>query len=157
MEITKKMEENSEVKKQEIERFEDVKEVVQEKKYKLKKFTSKHIFLMFKLLSNIGFKDFKKAFESDEIKGKIKKASKNERAELFQIVGIEAAMGILDIILSNLDKCEKDLYKLLAAVSNLNEDEIMELSGADFASMIIDFVQKEDFMDFFKVVSRLFK
>ena len=73
MEITKKMEENSEVKKQEIERFEDVKEVVQEKKYKLKKFTSKHIFLMFKLLSNIGFKDFKKAFESDEIKGKIKK------------------------------------------------------------------------------------
>ena len=38
-----------------------------------------------------------------------------------------------------------------------NLDEIMELSGADFASMIIDFVQKEDFMDFFKVVSRLFK
>lgn len=144
--------------KKEIE-TEKVEEIVQEKPYKFEKFTSKHIFLMFNVLSKIGFKDFKQAFESDEIKEKIKEASKNEKigSDFIRKVGIDVSFNIFDIILNNLDKCEKDLYKLLASISNLSEDEIMELSGADFTNMIIDFVQKEDFEDFIKVVSRLFK
>lgn len=144
--------------KKEIE-TEKVEEIVQEKPYKFEKFTSKHIFLMFKVLSKIGFKDFKQAFESDEIKERLKEASKNEKIEsdFIRKVGIGVSFNIFDIILNNLEKCEKDLYKLLASISNLSEDEIMELSGADFTNMIIDFVQKEDFEDFIKVVSRLFK
>ena len=36
-------------------------------------------------------------------------------------------------------------------------EEVKDLDLAVFTEMIIDFVQKDDFKDFFKVVSKLFK
>jgi hypothetical protein len=60
------------------------------------------------------------------------------------------------VIFNNLPKCEKEIYQLLAQVSGMSEDEVKK-DGILFTEMLFDFVKKEEFPAFIKVVSRLFK
>ena len=59
------------------------------------------------------------------------------------------------VLLKTLPKCEKEIYQLLAQVSDLTEEEIKS-DMILFTEMVIDFVKKDEFKDFIKVVSRLF-
>lgn len=49
------------------------------------------------------------------------------------------------------------LYKFLAGVSGMEEQEIAKLPLGTFTQMIIDIFKKEEFGDFFQVVSGLVK
>ena len=66
------------------------------------------------------------------------------------------AANLINIILDNLEHCEKDLFKLLGNVSNLGEDGVKKLPLDVFGEMLVDFINKEEFPSFFRVVSRLF-
>ena len=70
---------------------------------------------------------------------------------------LPTVLDVADIILGNIEKCEDDVFKLLSQTSNLSVEEVRKLGLCDFAEMIIDFVKKEEFKDFIKVVSKLFK
>lgn len=134
-------------------------EEVKEKKYTFKKLKSTDVFPMFKLLNKIGVKEFKNCFESDTVKNAIKKSMEGgmEGDELAKSVGINVIMEIAAVIFENIPKCENDIYTMLSSVSNLSKKEIKELEMSEFFEMIIDFIKLDDFKDFIKVVSRLFK
>ena len=66
-------------------------------------------------------------------------------------------LEIACLIVENVPKCEAELYTLLAQTSDLSIEQIQK-QGMDVTfSMIIDFIKKEEFSDFFKVALRLFK
>lgn len=139
-------------------------EVVESKPYTFRQLGAPDIFLMSKIIKQIGIKEFKACFESDGIKSLVQntmmdEAEKGENGKTNIIsVGIGVALEIADVILGNLPKCENDIYKMLAQTSDLTVEEIKAPGNAVmFVEMVIDFIKKEEFRDFIKVVSRLFK
>ena len=73
------------------------------------------------------------------------------------MVGISVMLEIANVIIGNLPKCETEIYQLLSNVSNLSVEEVKGLGFATFAEMVLDFVKKDEFRDFIKVVSKSFK
>lgn len=157
-------------------------EVEKEKPYKFRDLCAKDIPLITNVIKSIGLSEFKSCFNGDTIKdivgiftGKTNNDTDNEgdqtdvadsktdvtdNENTLIAVGVSllpSLMDVADIILNNIDKCEAALFKLFASTSNLSAEQIGNLSLADFAEMVIDFVQKDEFPDFFKVVSKRFK
>ena len=122
-------------------------------KFELRTLNATDIFPMSTIISKVGINEFKKCFESEEIKKLIKGQGKgNETA-----VGIAVALDIGGVILGNLHKCENDIYTFLGRIANVDVEEIKILSMGEFAELIIEVVKKPEFKDFFSVVSKLFK
>lgn len=157
-------------------------EVEREKPYKFRNLCAKDIPLITNVIKSIGLSEFKECFKADTIKdivgmftGKANEDADNENEQnevadapnedadnenTLIAVGVSllpSLMDVADVILNNIDKCETALFKLFASTSNLTAEQIGNLSLADFAEMVIDFVQKDEFPDFFKVVSKRFK
>lgn len=128
----------------------------EEKSYTLRELTSRDVFLMSKILSRIGFKEFKGCLESDEVKKVVASMSGGTDAELSSI-GLAVIIEVADIVLHNLSSCEDDIYRFLADLSGMTKEEIAEMSMVTFADMVVDVIQKEEFRGFIKVASRLFK
>ena len=73
-------------------------------------------------------------------------------------VGVGVAIDAFGLLLENLPKCEADIYQLLAQTSNLSVDTIKAPGNAVmFMEMIVDFLHKKEFGDFFKVAKKLLK
>lgn len=132
-------------------------EAVEEvKPYTLRPLETADIFPMFKLLNKMGFKDFKEneglkkvvfMFAGGTVKGKVD----------VNALGIDIFFEVAAIIAENIPKVETELYTLLANVACVTPDDIKKQSPAVTMEMIVDFVKKEEFKDFFSVVSKLFK
>lgn len=130
------------------------------KPYSFRRLSSVDVFPMFKIIGAIGINEFTACFEKDGIKNMIASftGEDGEDGEDFSsIVGISVILEIANVIIGNLPKCEKEIYQLLSQTSNLSVEKIKKLDMAVFFEMIIDFVRKEEFKDFIKVVSKLFK
>lgn len=124
------------------------------KPYALRALEAKDVFLMSKIIGAIGIKEFKSAFESDELKSMIRS---NGDTDVTMSVGISVFMDIAGIIFNNLPKCEKDVYIFLGSLSGMDAKQIESLPMVTFTEMIIDVIKKEEFKDFMKVVSKLLK
>ena len=126
------------------------------KPYTFRKLSAEDMFLMFRILGKIGFKELKSSFEGDTLQ-KITSASEIEDTEK-KIVAIGVAIGLdaVDLLLNNIPKCENEVFQLLAQTSNIKEKEI-RADAVLFTEMLVDFVKKEEFPAFFKAVSKLFK
>lgn len=137
-------------------------ETASEKLYSFKKLTAEHIFPMINIINKIGIKEFKAAFEGEEIKkiiGMSAKRNPDEKADedVISKVGVTVLLEAAQIVLSNIPKCENEIFKFLSSVSTLDEKMVRNLGIAEFAEMVFDFFKKEELGDFFKVVSKLFK
>lgn len=121
-------------------------DITMEKMYTFRKLNSTDTFLMFKIIGKIGIRDLVKSFDEDTLKG--------ANAEM---LGISVILEMADAIISNLPECENEVYQLLSNTSNLSVNQVKELDFATFAEMVIDFIKKEEFKDFIKVVSKSFK
>ena len=127
------------------------------KPYTFRKLSAEDMFLMFTIIKKIGVNEFKKCFEGDAIETLVtafKNSGGDEKA--LTAVGVSIGFDAIDLILGNLPKCEKEIYTLLAQVSGMTEDEVKK-DMILFTEMVIDFVKKEEFPAFIKVVSKLFK
>lgn len=133
-------------------------EITKEKPYVFRKLAAEDVFPMFKILNKIGIKEVKTFIEGDGFKGILSgftgDASNEKEVERF---GFSIFIEIADLLLRNLPKCEDDMFRLLSDTSNLSVEQVRQLDLATFAEMIIEFVKKEEFGDFIKVVSKLFK
>lgn len=118
-----------------------------ENKLELKKLCAKDLFPMMKIISKIGVSEFKKCFRTDSVK----------RGVSLETIGIEVMLDAADVLLKNIGSCEKDIYSFLGGLCNENPEKIAELNPAEFAQLIIDLVSKEEFKDFFTVVSGYFQ
>lgn len=134
------------------------------KPYTFRKLSSSDIFLMFTIISKLGLKEFKGCLETDGIKNLIQNAMAEEKEKdedtNSNIISIGAGvfMEIANVLCCNLPKCENEIYQLLSQTSNLTIEEIKAPGNAImFVEMLVDFLKKEEFPDFIKVVSKLFK
>lgn len=153
-----------------------------DKPYVFRTLNATDVFLMFKLIKKIGIEEFRACLDSDMIEKAVliaeKKREEAEEAEqaeaeqaeqaeaeqteteiddLFEIVGVSVALEAANIVITNIPKCETDIYNLLSQTSNLSVEEVKNLDMVTFFEMIVDFVKKDEFKDFMKVVSKLFK
>ncbi len=124
------------------------------KKWEFRRLDAPDIFPVLNLIKKIGFKEFKECFKSDELKD-IAKSGDDDSATM--AAGMTIIFDIAGIVIDHIGNCQDDIFNLLASVSNLTREEIEKLSMAELAEMIIELVQKDDFADFFKVVSKLLK
>ena len=111
---------------------------------------------MFRLLNKIGIKELK---DNESLKNTIfmfMGGTANGKIDV-QKIGIDIFLEIASLITECIPKCENELYALLASVAEVSVEDIKTQSPAVTFEMIVDFVKKEEFKDFFKVVSKLFK
>lgn len=126
--------------------------------YTLRSLQGADIFPMSAIIKKIGVKEFKKAFQDEEIKDLVKSINSGEISKdaAANQAGMAVILNIVDVVLGNLPRAEKDIYKFLASLSGMKPDEVAALPMATFTGMVIDVIQKDEFKDFIKVVSRLF-
>lgn len=132
----------------------NVVEMTTEKKYTLRKLEAKDIAPMASILSKIGLKEVKNCFSPDDMKAI---AGGDGSIEAVGAVGVSVAFEIAGVILSNYERCQNDVFSFLASLSGMDIKQIESLPLGTFAEMVIDVVKKEEFKDFMKVVSKLFK
>jgi hypothetical protein len=126
-----------------------------DKVYTFRTLNSTDLFLMFKILGKIGINDFTKSFDKNTVKDMIQSTKGAKDAST--VVGISVMLEMANVIIGNLPKCEVEIYQMLSNTSNLTVEQVKNLDFATFTEMVIDFVKKEEFKDFIKVVSKLFK
>jgi len=73
---------------------------VKETTYELRDLCSKDIFPMFKIISKIGVKEFKKCFESDEVKQMIASGGTDN----VDSIGMTIIMDVVSIVVDNMRK-----------------------------------------------------
>jgi hypothetical protein len=81
-------------------------------------------------------------------------ADNKEDGNLDIITGGAIVLELAQVIISGLSDCTDDLFKLLSETSNLSVKEVENLDFEVITEMIIDFVKKEEFLGFFKAVSK---
>lgn len=128
-----------------------------EKAWTFRRLRSVDVFPMLKILSKIGVNSFTGCFEKDSVKGMLANMTAGERNAAASAVGFSVFLEIANVIFCNLPKCENEIFKLLADTSNLEEKQIRDMDFVDFTEMIMDFIRKEEFPDFIKVVSKYIK
>ena len=131
-------------------------ENVEVKPYTLKKLSAEHIFIFTTILTKVGFKEIKNCFNTEDIQVMLQAENEGNTGNM-EKVGLAVAMDIAGVVIANLANCKDNIYQLLSDLSGMTKDEIASLDMNVFVSMIIDVFQKEEFKDFFKVVSKLLK
>lgn len=125
--------------------------------YKLRKLKATDAFLIIKLINKFGIMEFKKCFNANEIAKLAENKEGLSKEELTEKVGFNIILSCVSVIFENIGKCENEVFGFLSAVSNLNRKQVECLSLAELAQMIIEIFQKDEFKDFYKVVSGLLK
>lgn len=113
--------------------------------------TSKDLFPLCNIIKKIGIEDFKKCLVSSDLQTVVNGGGENG------LLGASIVIDIASIIVSNFPKCENELYDFLASLTGEKRVTLEELPMDDFLALIIDFVKKKEFKDFFSQVSRLLK
>lgn len=124
------------------------------KAYTFRKLNATDVFLMFKIISKIGINKFRECFKGDDLQQMIKDVTNGGDAA---VVGVSVALEMANVVIGNLPTCENEIYEMLANTSDLTVEQVKGLDLATFIEMVIDFIKKEEFKDFMKVVSKLFK
>lgn len=145
------------------------------KPYKLSTLTGAHVVPMVTIIRKIGINELKNIIPEDVLKEAISlfvegaknvvsteneeeiKKSKEETLAAIGVRILPTAFDVLEIILASIEKIETDVFRFLASVSNLEFEEVQSLPLPDLAEMILDVIQKKEFKDFYKVVSKFFK
>ncbi len=129
-----------------------------EKVYTFRKLEATDVFPMFKILSKIGINEFAECFGKESVQKMFSTLTGEKAVANFtQSMGIAITLEIVNVILGNLPKCEQEIFQMLSSTSNLSVEQVKKLDFATFTGMVIEFVKKDEFKDFIKVVSVLFK
>ena len=129
-----------------------------DKMYTLRALKASDFFLVTRILSKIGVKEFKRCFESEEIKTAVKNMMKQDGGEAdVASIGMVVAFDVASVVLERMEDCERDIYKLLSRLSGMKETEVADMPMAEFGEMVIDVIKHEGFRDFFTAVVKQFK
>ncbi len=123
--------------------------------YNFRQLNSSDIFPMCNIISKIGIRELKSCFDGQNISVFMQKGKMNKTAMM--AFGASIAFDVAGVVLANMQKCENEIYTLLASVTDLTEEALRSMPPADFLNMVIDFFKKEELQDFIPVVSKLLK
>ena len=124
------------------------------KPYTFRRLSTEDLFPMFKVICKLGLKQFQ---ENGGIKTILTRFADGKKEINATELGIDIFLEITFLVIENLPKCESEIYTLLSQTSDLTVEQIKAQDMAITAEMILDFIRKEEFGDFFKVVLKLFK
>lgn len=128
-----------------------------EKVYTFRTLQATDVFLMFKILGKIGINEFAECFGKESVQKMFSTLTGEQAVANFtQTMGIAITLEVVNVILGNLPKCEQEIFQMLSNTSNLSVEQVKKLDFPTFTAMVIDFVKKDEFKDFIKVVSGLF-
>ncbi len=132
-------------------------EITEEAKpYTFRTLGTTDMFLMFKVLNKLGFKEFK---ENEGLKKTLfvfMGGTTGGKVDVNKI-GMDIFFEVAAIITEALPKAEEEIYNLLSSLSGIKVADIKTQSPAVTLEMIVDLIKKEEFKDFFSVVLKLFK
>ena len=125
------------------------------------------------IIKKIGIKDFKKCFtgvdisgfqsNKDEEKEDLVEMPENEVQEVagkesaFEKIGFSVALDVVDVLLTNIPKCEHDLYAFMASMCCVTEEELKEYPISAFVDILFEVFTTEEAKDFFTHAARLMK
>ena len=125
------------------------------------------------IIKKIGIKDFKKCFTGVDILGfqsnkdaaeeDLVEMPENEAQEVagkesaFEKIGFSVALDVVDVLLTNIPKCEHDLYAFMASMCCVTEDELKEYPISAFVDILFEVFTAEEAKDFFTHAARLMK
>ena len=128
--------------------------------YELRNPQASDLFVVTKIIKEVGLKNVANCFDSDEIKAfKDKIADKETPAtdEELRKVGMMAMTSIGELIFEKLDIVQEDIFKFLSNLSGLSMDDVKAMDIVEFAEMIMTVIKNPKFADFIKVVLKSFK
>lgn len=125
------------------------------KVYTFRKLCAKDVPLMVKILTKIKINRFAELLQRENVV-KMLTAKEGESDNNALISGGTLILDVAQIIFEGLGDCE-EIFDMLANTSNLSKEEVEALDIDVLMEMIIDFIKKEEFMGFFKAVSKLIK
>lgn len=125
--------------------------------FELRTLKADDMFLMFGILSKIGFDDLKETLTPEKVKEITSAFKQGENGEdMSTFLGFNIIISAVEIVMKNLPKCKKEIYSLFASLSGMTAKDIADLDMGTFTEMVIAVVRKEEFKDFFKAVAKLF-
>ena len=125
------------------------------KVYTFRKLCAKDVPLMVKILTKIKINRFAELLQRENVV-KMLTAKEGESDNNALVSGGTLILDVAQIIFEGLGDCE-EIFDMLANTSNLSKEEVEALDIDVLMEMIIDFIRKEEFMGFFKAVSKLIK
>lgn len=138
-----------------------------ERNYELRTLCADDIFPMVNIISKIGIDNMTSYFDAKEMADMMNTVSSTVDGEettddamadvITKQIGIKVIMKLVGLLLKNVGKIKRELYQFLAGLSGMTEKEIAALPMGTFTQMIVDVFKKEEFSDFFQVVSGLLK
>lgn len=138
-----------------------------ERNYELRTLCADDIFPMVNIISKIGIDNMVSCFDAKEMADMMNTVRSTVDGEettddamadvITKQIGIKVIMKLVGLLLKNVGKIKKELYQFLAGLSGMTEKEIAALPMGTFTQMIVDVFKKEEFSDFFQVVSGLLK
>ena len=123
-----------------------------ENKFELREIEAQDLFRLSTIISKIGINQFKALFKDGSFIKQYK--DENTTADEKRTLMLNMGLDIVDIIVTNIDKCEQPVYKFLAGLIDKKESEVQHMKGADFIQLLTEVFTKEEFKDFFKAALR---
>lgn len=120
--------------------------------YTLRKIKSRDIGKVCKIISNIGIQEIADNLKMNKIINDVGNDEETKEKQELQ-VGVRVALACGDVVLKNIDRCIEDVLDYLEDLSGIDKN-IIDDDPALMMSMIMDYFKKEEFKDFFKVVSK---
>lgn len=128
---------------------------MEENKIELRNLKGKDLYPMARIITKIGFKEFKDCFQGDKIQTMLSASEGQVDDNLVSSIGATIIFDIAGIIIGNLDKCEEDINIFLSSLTGLKPMEIADLSLEDYFDLIVSLVKNPQFVSFFKRASKL--
>lgn len=123
--------------------------------YEIKPFKTTDIFSAVKLIKKFGIEEVKNLTKNIEFANITDKKGNINVDRL----GYELAMPIIELVVNHLGDCENEIYQFLEGTSNLTKEQIKSMKATEFIKFMQDYIkfQKDDFSDFFSLVSQSLK
>lgn len=145
-----------------LERDNAVTNAIEEKPYQLRKLSAKDISPMLRIVKKIDIRKLKNVLNDldlSEITNAIKENQNEEIKEesdnmAFAKIGEALIFEAIPLVLDALDNSIYEINKLLASVANMELTELENLDLDIYFNLIYDFINKEEFAGFMRVVSK---
>lgn len=121
-----------------------------ERNYNFKTMKATDVFKLTSILAKIGVKDIKESI------GNYMTLSKNANEDK-NTLALNLGVDIVEVLLSNIEKCEESIYRFLASVTDLSERDIKEMEATEFITLLYDLFAQKEYIDFFKAALRFQK
>lgn len=137
--------------------------------YTLRDLNQKDMYRMVKLVGKLGSKNLMRALAGDpEERAEIERPAilddetmrgtdeyKVAEEDYQRRTGEIAIYGLLDAVLTNLDRCENEVNALLCALGGMTPAALAALDIGEYTGMVVDVIHLPGFMDFFTAALKL--